>query len=84
MPPSIGRAFSYCLNAIGSFLGGAAAAVAVPQRAERTPLAGRCNRYSAKMPTKGRFALGGSFVKLCYLGNLGVDFRAGPNFNRLE
>lgn len=40
--------------------------------------------HSAKLPATSRLTAEGWMAKVCGLGNLGVDFRCFPNFNRLE
>lgn len=45
---------------------------------------GPSNRHSAKMLTVYSLSVGYWMAKVCGLGNLGVDFRLSPNFNRLE
>ena len=42
------------------------------------------NRHRTKILTPHNLPSGGWMVKVCGLGNLGVDFRLTPNFNRLE
>ena len=82
--PSIELACSLYLSLLGSFVAVRSVAIGKSSRGRRPPSARRCNRYSAKMPTVRGFTRGDSLVKLCCLGNLGVDFRTDPNFNRLE
>lgn len=84
LDPPVEPVHSFYLSLLGSFVAVRSVVIGKSVRGRRPPSARRCNRYSAKMPTVRGFTRGDNLVKLCCLGNLGVDFRTDPNFNRLE